>query len=70
MGEKHPYYRKSMSISFPDFPNAMSFLAFSRTVGNLWENPGISRMITLVIFFPVIASQQSIKMNQLGISQS
>ena len=35
--KKHPYYGKSMSINFPDFPYIMGFVAFSRTVGNLWE---------------------------------
>ena len=51
MGKKHPYYGKSMSISFPDFPHTMGFVAFSRTVGNLWGNPCISHMMTSVNFF-------------------
>ena len=42
---------KSMSINFPDFPHTMGFVAFSRTVENLWGNPCISHMMTLVSFF-------------------
>ena len=33
MGKKHPYYGKSMSISFPDFPHTMGFVHFPV----LWE---------------------------------
>ena len=44
-GKKHPYYGKSMSINFPDFPHTMGFVAFSHTVGTLWGNPYISHMI-------------------------
>ena len=51
MGKKHPYYGKSMSISFPDFHHTMGFVAFSRTEGNLWGNPCISHMMTSVNFF-------------------
>ena len=46
MGEKHPYYGKSMSINSPDFPDTMGFVAFSRTVENLRGNPCISHMMT------------------------
>ena len=49
MGKKHPYYGKSMSINFPDFPYIMGFVAFSRTVGNLWGNPCISHMLKYTI---------------------
>ena len=35
MGKKHPYYRKSMSIDFPDFLHTIGFVEFSRTVENL-----------------------------------
>ena len=49
MGKKHPYYGKSMSINFPDFPHTMGFAVFSRTVGNLWRNPCISRMLKYTI---------------------
>ena len=45
MGKKHSYYGKSMSISFPDFPHTMGFVAFYHTVGNLWGNPCISHML-------------------------
>ena len=45
MGKKHPYYGKSMSINFPDFPHTMGFVAISRTVGMLWRNPCISHML-------------------------
>ena len=51
MGKKHPHYGKSMIIDFPDFSHTMGFVAFSRTVGNLWGNPCISNMMTLVNFF-------------------
>ena len=37
MRKKHPYYGKSMIIDFPEFSHTMGFVAFSRTVGNLWE---------------------------------
>ena len=49
MGKKHPYYGKSMSINFPDFPHTKGFIAFSRTVGNLWGNPCISHMLKYTI---------------------
>ena len=49
MGKKHPYHGKSMSIHFPDFPHIMGFVAFSRTVGNLWGNPCISHMLKYTI---------------------
>ena len=42
MGKKHPYYGESMSINFPNFPRAMGFVAPSRRLENLWENPCIS----------------------------
>ena len=48
MGKKHPYYGKSVSIKFPGFPHTMGFVAFSRTVGNLWGNPYFSHMMTSV----------------------
>ena len=51
MGKKHPYYGKSMSISFLDFSHTMGSVAFSYTVGNLWGNPCISHMMTSVNFF-------------------
>ena len=28
MGKKHPYYGKSMSVNFPDFPHTIGFVAF------------------------------------------
>ena len=49
MGKKHPYYAKSMSINFPDFPYTMGFVAFFRTVRNLWGNPYISHMLKYTI---------------------
>ena len=49
MGKKHPYYGKSMSISFSDFPHTMGFVAFSRAVGNLWGNPCIPHMLKYTI---------------------
>ena len=48
MGKTQSYYGKSMSINFPDFPHTMGFVAFSRNAGNLWGNPCISHMMTLV----------------------
>ena len=51
MGKKHPYCGKSMSINFPDFPHTIGFVAFSLTVGDWWENPCISHMMSLVVFF-------------------
>ena len=45
MGKRHPYYEKSMSIDFPDFPHTMGFVAFSCNVENLWRNPYISHML-------------------------
>ena len=38
-----------MSTNFPDFPHTMTFVAFSRTVGNLWGNPCISHMLKYTI---------------------
>ena len=49
MGKKHPYYGKSTSINFPDFPHTKGFVAFSFTVGNLWGNPCISHMMKYTI---------------------
>ena len=45
MGKKHPYYGKIMSISSLDFPHTMGFVAFFRTMGNLWGNPYIYHML-------------------------
>ena len=61
-GKKHPYYRKSMSISFPDFPHTMGFVAFSGTVGNIWGNPCISHMMTSVNFFLCLKMHSLTKM--------
>ena len=47
--KKHPYYGKSMIINFLDFPHTMCFVAFSRTVGNLWGNQYISHMLKYTI---------------------
>ena len=33
-----------MSTNFPGSPHTISFVAFSDTVENLWENPYISNM--------------------------
>ena len=49
MGKKHPCYGKSMSINFPDFCHTMGFVAFSRTVENIWGNPYISHMLKYTI---------------------
>ena len=49
MGKKHPCHGKSMVIDFPGFPRTMSFVAFSRTVGNLWGNPCMSHMLKYTI---------------------
>ena len=38
-----------MVIDFPGFPRTMSFVAFSRTVGNLWGNPCMSHMLKYTI---------------------
>ena len=46
-----PYYGKSMIIDSPDFSHTMGFVAFFRTVGNLWGNPCSSHIMTSVNFF-------------------
>ena len=51
IGKKHPYYRTSMSTNFAYFPHTIGFVAFSPNVRNWWENPYISHMMKLVIFF-------------------
>ena len=61
MGKKHPYYGKSMSISFSDFPHTMCFVAFSYTVGNLWGNPCISHMMTPVNFLLCVMLRKKLK---------
>ena len=38
-----------MAIDFPDFSPTIGFVAFSRTVGNLWRNPCISHMLKYTI---------------------
>ena len=57
MGKKHPYYGKSMIIDFPDFPLTMGFVAFSRTVENLWRNLCTSHMMISVNFFLCLATR-------------
>ena len=49
MGKKQPYYGKSMSNNFPDFPHIIGFVTFSCAVGNLWRNPCIFRMLKYTI---------------------
>ena len=49
MGEKDPYYRKRMSISFPDVPHTKGFVALSLTVRNLWGKAYISYMLKYTI---------------------
>ena len=49
MGKNQPYYGKSMIINFSDFPHTMCFVAFSRTVGNLWGNQYISHILKYTI---------------------
>ena len=48
MGEKHPYYGKSMSTNFPGSAHAMGFVILSRAMGYLWENSNIFRMIKYI----------------------
>ena len=48
MGEKHPYYGKGMSTNFPGSAHAMGFVILSRTMGYLWENSCISRMMKYI----------------------
>ena len=38
-----------MSTNFPGPPHTMGFVAFSRTMGNRWENPYTSHMMKYVI---------------------
>ena len=38
-----------MSINFPGSSHTMSFVAFSRTLRNLWENPYIPHMLKYTI---------------------
>ena len=64
MGKKHSYYGKSMSINLSDFPHTMGFVAFYRIVRNLWGNPCISHMMTLVNSFPVIQHNSSTNLNK------
>ena len=49
VANKHPYFGKSISINFPGLPHTMDFVAFSCTVGNVWENPCISHMTKYII---------------------
>ena len=48
-GKKHPYYGKNLSTNFPDPSHMMNFVAFSRTLGNCWENPCISHITMYTI---------------------
>ena len=52
MGRKHPYCGKSMIIDFPEFPQKLSFLTFSCTVGSLWGNSCNSHMMTKKYDYP------------------
>ena len=49
VGNKHPYYGKSISINFTHLPHTMRFVAFSCTVGNVWGHPCISHMMKYTI---------------------
>ena len=49
MGKNQPYYGKSMSTNFPGLSYTMGFLAFPRTMENLWGNPCISHMMKYTI---------------------
>ena len=49
MGKKHSRHGKSMVIDFSDFPHAMGFVEFSRTVGNVQGSPCISHMLKYTI---------------------
>ena len=49
MGKKHPFYGKSMSTNFPGPSQTVGFIAFSRIMGNWWENPCISNMTKYII---------------------
>ena len=49
MGKKKPYYKKSTSINFLEFPYTMGFLAFSITVRNIWGIPCISHMMKYTV---------------------
>ena len=44
-----PYYGKSLISNFLGFPHRMGFVAFSRTMGNWWENACISHMMKYTI---------------------
>ena len=46
MGKKYLYCGESMIIDFPGFPHTIGFVAFSRTVGNLWGNLCTSHTMT------------------------
>ena len=47
MEKKHPHYGKRMIINFPDFPHTIGFVAFSRTVGNLWG----TKLLIIAFYF-------------------
>ena len=49
MEKTNPHYGKGMSINFLDFTHTMDFVAFSSTVGNVWGNPYISRILRYAI---------------------
>ena len=49
MERKRPYYGKNMSTNFPGSPHTMSFVEFSCTMGNWWENPCILHMRTYTV---------------------
>ena len=66
MGKKHPYYGKSMIIDFPDFPLTMGFVAFSRTVENLWRNLCTSHMMISVNFFLCYLASEKVRYQPFG----
>ena len=69
-GKQHPYYRESMSTSFPGSPQTMGFVAFSCTMENLWGNPCLSHMMKYSIEWESNGTKALMLMGKVWVSIS
>ena len=66
MGKKAPILWEKYDYRFPRLPHTMGFVAFSRTVGNLWGNPCTSDMMISVNFFLCYLASEKVRYQPFG----
>ena len=66
MGKKAPILWEKYDYRFPRLPHTMGFVAFSRTVGNLWGNPCTSHMLISVNFFLCYLASEKARYQPFG----